>query len=52
MVGLSMMEVKRDDTTPILSEHYRDGTPGTRVFIETDGLDALQKGLTKRQNHL
>ncbi|MBN9614887.1 MAG: hypothetical protein J0G35_04885, partial [Acidobacteriales bacterium] len=33
-----------------LSEHYGDGTPGTKLFIETDGLDSLHQELTKRKN--
>ncbi len=48
--GPSIMEVKRDDTTLVLSEHYGDGTPGTKVFIETDDLDSLHQELTDRQN--
>ena len=48
--GPSIMEVKRDDTTLVLTEHYGDGTPGTKVFIEIDGLDALHQELTERQN--
>ncbi len=46
----SIMEVKRDGTTLVLSEHYGDGTPGTKVFIEVDGLDSLHQELTDRQN--
>lgn len=35
------MQVSRGDMVFHLSEHSGDGTPGTRVFVETDGLDAL-----------
>jgi hypothetical protein len=48
--GPSIMEVKRDDTTLVLSEHYGDGTPGTKVFIEIDDLDSLHQELTARHN--
>ena len=44
------MEVKRDDTTLVLSEHYGDGTPRTKVFIEVDDLDSLHQELTDRHN--
>jgi len=48
--GPSIMEVKRDDATLVLSEHYGDGTPGTKVFIAIDDLDSLQHELTTRTN--
>jgi len=48
--GPSIMEVKRDDTTLVLSEHYGDGSPGAKVFIEVDDLDCLQRELVDRHN--
>lgn len=44
------MEVNRDDTTLVLSEHYGDGSPGAKVFIEVDDLDYLQRELADRHN--
>ncbi len=35
------MGISRGDVVLFLSEHHGDGTPGTHVLIETDGLDAL-----------
>ena len=35
------MGISRGDIVLFLSEHHGDGTPGTHVLIETDGLDAL-----------
>ena len=41
-------QVGRDGCRLHLSEHHGDGTPGTRVRIETDALDALCKELLDR----
>ena len=35
------MGISRGDVALFLSEHHGDGTPGTHVLIETEGLDAL-----------
>ena len=35
------MGLRRDDVTLFLSEHHGDGTPGTNVVIDTDGVDEL-----------
>ena len=35
------MQVSRGDMIFHLSEHSGDGTPGTRIFVETDDVDAL-----------
>lgn len=43
------MGVSRGDITLFLSEHHGDGTPGTHVLIETDGLDALHAELAAKK---
>jgi len=35
------MGISRGDIVLFLSEHHGDGTPGTHVLIETDGVDAF-----------
>jgi hypothetical protein len=35
------MGISRDGVVLFLSEHHGDGTPGTHVIVETDGLDDL-----------
>ena len=35
------MGVSRGDVTLFLSEHHGDGSPGTHIMIETDGVDEL-----------
>ena len=35
------MQVSRGDCVLHLSEHYGDGTPGSGVMVETQGVDAL-----------
>jgi len=35
------MGISRGDVVLFLSEHHGDGTPGTHVLIETEGVDAL-----------
>jgi uncharacterized glyoxalase superfamily protein PhnB len=44
------MGISRGDVVLYLSEHHGDGTPGTHVLIETDGLDALHAEL-KAKNY-
>lgn len=41
------MQVSRGNLVFHLSEHSGDGSPGTKVFIHTDSLDALFKQLAK-----
>jgi catechol 2,3-dioxygenase-like lactoylglutathione lyase family enzyme len=48
--GPSIMEVSRDEVTLFLSEHYGDGSPGAKVFIGIDDIDALHGELTDRRN--
>lgn len=43
------MGISRGDITLFLSEHHGDGTPGTHVMIETDGLDALHAELKAKK---
>jgi catechol 2,3-dioxygenase-like lactoylglutathione lyase family enzyme len=35
------LQVSRGDCVLHLSEHYGDGTPGSGVLVETQGIDAL-----------
>jgi catechol 2,3-dioxygenase-like lactoylglutathione lyase family enzyme len=39
------LQLSRGDCVLHLSEHHGDGTPGTVVRIETDGLDELHREL-------
>jgi catechol 2,3-dioxygenase-like lactoylglutathione lyase family enzyme len=39
------MQVSRDGLVLHLTEHYGDGSPGAAVFVETVGLDELQREL-------
>ncbi len=42
-------QVSRDSMQFHLSEHSGDGTPGTRIFIETDSIDALYEEFSAKQ---
>ncbi len=42
------MQVSRSDCILHLSEHHGDATPGSRVIVETTGIDELHKELTDR----
>lgn len=44
--GPSIMEVSRDGATLQLSGHYGDGSPGAKVIIEVEDIDALHRELT------
>jgi len=46
----SIIKISRDEATLCLSEHYGDGLPGAKVFIEVDDIDALHRELTDRKN--
>jgi uncharacterized glyoxalase superfamily protein PhnB len=48
--GPSIMEVSRGDATLQLSEHYGDGSPATKLFIEVDDVEALSRELHERPN--
>ncbi|HET7716218.1 MAG TPA: glyoxalase superfamily protein [Bauldia sp.] len=43
------MQVSRGNLVFHLSEHVGDGTPGSAVFVRTDGLDAFHAELTARR---
>lgn len=45
-----MMEVSRGNATLQLSEHYGDGSPAIKLFIEVDDVDALSRDLHERPN--
>ena len=40
------MQVSRDSLVFHLSEHSGDGSPGTKIFVNTDSLDALLSEIT------
>jgi uncharacterized glyoxalase superfamily protein PhnB len=42
-------QISRDGAVLHLSEHFGDGTPGTRIRIETSGLEAYQAWLLAKQ---
>ncbi len=42
------MQVSRDGLVLHLSEHHGDASPGARIFVVTEGLDALHAELTAR----
>ncbi len=44
------MGISRGGITLFLSEHHGDGTPGTHILIETDGVDGLHAEL-KAKNY-
>lgn len=48
--GPSIMEVGRGNATLQLSEHYGDGSPATKLFIEVDNVEALSSELYERPN--
>ena len=48
--GPSIMEVSRGNAVLQLSEHYGDGSPATKLFIEVDDVDALSRELHERPN--
>lgn len=48
--GPSIMEVSRDQAILHLSEHYGDGSPAARVFIQVDDVEALLSELNERPN--
>ena len=47
------MQISLEDIVLHLTEHYGDCTPGSKVFIETKGIDELHKSLvSKKYNYL
>lgn len=42
-------QLSRDALVLHLSEHHGDGTPGTAVYVELDGVRALHSELTAKQ---
>jgi uncharacterized glyoxalase superfamily protein PhnB len=42
------MQVRRGNLTLHLSEHYGDGTPGTIVFVDMQGVEELHQELTAK----
>jgi hypothetical protein len=48
--GPAIAEVSRDHVTLHLSEHYGDGSPGAKLFISVDNVEALHRELTQRPN--
>ncbi|MER0240533.1 glyoxalase superfamily protein [Streptomyces sp. HSW2009] len=42
-------QLSRDALVLHLSEHHGDGTPGTAVYVELDGVRALHAELTAKQ---
>jgi hypothetical protein len=46
------LQVSRNGCVLQISEHFGDGTPGTKIKIETQGLDAYQRALlAKKYRH-
>lgn len=43
------MGISRGDVTLFLSEHHGDGTPGTHVIIQMNGIDALHAELAAKK---
>ena len=43
------MQVSRGDLVFHLSEHSGDGSPGTRIFVNTNGVDQLARELAERR---
>jgi hypothetical protein len=43
------MGISRGDIVIFLSEHHGDGTPGTHVIIQMDGVDALHAELAAKK---
>jgi hypothetical protein len=48
--GPSVMEVSRDKAVLHLTEHYGDGSPGAKVFIGIDDLEAFHQEIIERPN--
>lgn len=42
------MQISRDELVFHLSEHSGDCTPGSKTFVNTDGLEALQREIASR----
>jgi catechol 2,3-dioxygenase-like lactoylglutathione lyase family enzyme len=42
------LQVSRSDCVLHLSEHHGDATPGSRVIIDTTGIDELHEELSRR----
>lgn len=43
------MQVSRNNLVFHLSEHSGDGTPGTKIFVNTDSLDNLHQNLIAKE---
>ena len=43
------MQVSRDGLVLHLSEHHGDGTPGSHVYVYTDGVEALHRELNDKK---
>jgi hypothetical protein len=48
--GPCCMEVSRDAAVLHLTEHYGDGSPGVKVYIQTDDVEAYHRELATRPN--
>ena len=48
--GPCCMEVSRDAAVLHLTEHYGDGSPGVKVYIQTDDVEAYHRELSSRPN--
>ncbi len=48
--GPSIMKVSRGRTTLHLSEHYGDGSPGVKLFVDVDDVETLLTELQGRPN--
>ena len=48
--GPSCLEVSRDAAVLHLTEHYGDGSPGAKVYIKTDDVEAFHRELHSRPN--
>lgn len=42
------LQISRDDCLLHLSEHHEDATPGSRVIVETSGIEDFHKELRER----
>ena len=42
------MQVSRENLVFHLSEHSGDGTPGTKIFVNLDGLEQLHQEITSK----
>ena len=45
-------QVSRDNLVFHLSEHSRDGSPGTKILVNTDELDLLYAGFISKMPHI